>query len=87
MKVTSLEIKRAASYEENAHQLRGIVTLTGEYGQTTVVLSPGAIARIFNIIKDEVEVTAKNNAHMAKQALKNAADEQSLLTHEVADGL
>jgi hypothetical protein len=84
MRVTSLEIKRNASYaSERANELVGIVTLTSDQGQTTVALSPGGIARIFGIIASEVQETARRNAQAVSGGLQDAQDEQSLLTHEI----
>lgn len=83
MKVTSLEIKRTPSYDEHPNELRGIVTMTGPYGQQTVVLSNAAICAIFNVIKDEVRVTASNNAEQSDFALNEAKAELRILAHEV----
>lgn len=85
MKVTALEIKRTASYEDPPSQLRAVVTLTGPSGQQSIVLSPGAIARIFDVIAAEVDATARANAKQAIKGLRDAQDEQALLTHEVPD--
>jgi hypothetical protein len=83
MKITELTIKRQASYEEEAGQLRGIVTMTGTTGQTTCVLSSMAIRDIFNCIKREFAHTAKQNAGMVEHAVESAIAEHDLITHEV----
>ena len=79
MKVTRLEIKRQESYESDAGQLKGIVTLTGAAGQQSLVLSPGSISRIFEIIKEGAVAQAKLQAKAADRALQDAADEPLLL--------
>lgn len=79
MKVTRLEIKRQESYESDAGQLKGIVTLTGTAGQQSLVLSPGSISRIFEVIKEDAVAQAKMQAKAADRALQDAADEPLLL--------
>ena len=79
MKVTRLEIKRQESYETDAGQLKGIVTLTGAAGQQSLVLSPGSISRIFEVIKEDAVAQAKMQAKAADRALQDAADEPLLL--------
>lgn len=79
MKVTRLEIRRQESYETDAGQLKGIVTLTGSAGQQSLVLSLGSIARIFEVIKEDAVTQAKMQAKAADRALQDAADEPLLL--------
>ncbi len=79
MNVTELRIKRQESYESDAGQLKGIVTLTGSAGQQSLVLSPGSIARIFEVIKEDAVTQAKMQAKAADRALQDAADEPLLL--------
>lgn len=79
MRVTELLIRRQASYEADAGQLRGIVTLAGELGQQTVVLSPGSISRIFEIIKTDIAVKARRQADLSGVAVQEATDEVTLL--------
>ena len=79
MKVTRLEIKRQESYETDAGQLKGIVTLTGAAGMQSLVLSPGSISRIFEVIKGDAVAQAKMQAKAADRALQDAADEPLLL--------
>lgn len=80
MKVTRLEIKRQESYESDAGQLKGIVTLTGTAGQQSLVLSPGSISRIFEVIKEDAVAQAKRQAKAADWALQDAADEPLLIS-------
>ena len=79
MKVTRLEIKRQESYENDAGQLKGIVTLTGSAGQQSLVLSAGSISRIFEVIKEDAMAQAKVQAKSADRALQEAADEPLLI--------
>lgn len=79
MKVTRLEIKRQESYETDAGQLKGIVTLTGSAGMQSLVLSLGSISRIFEVIKEDAVAQAKMQAKVADRALQDAADEPLLL--------
>lgn len=79
MNVTRLEIKRQESYETDAGQLKGIVTLTGAAGMQSLVLSPGSISRIFEVIKEDAVAQAKMQAKAADRALQDAADEPLLL--------
>ena len=79
MKVTRLEIKRQESYESDAGQLKGIVTLTGSAGQQSLVLSAGSISRIFEVIKEDALAQARVQAKSADRALQEAADEPLLL--------
>lgn len=79
MKVTELRIKRQESYESDAGQLKGVVTLTGSAGQQSLVLSPGSIARIFEVIKEDAVTQAKMQAKAADRALQDAADGPLLL--------
>lgn len=79
MKVTRLEIKRQESYESDAGQLKGIVTLTGTAGQQSLVLSPGSISRIFEVIKEDAVAQAKMQAKAADRAMQDAADEPMLI--------
>ena len=79
MKVTRLEIKRQESYEPDAGQLKGIVTLTGTAGQQSLVLSAGSISRIFEVIKEDAVAQAKAQAKAADRALQEAADEPLLI--------
>ena len=87
MKVTRLEIKRQESYERDAGQLKGIVTLTGDAGQQSLVLSAGSISRIFEVIREDAVAQAKAQAKSADRALREAADEPLLLGASEVTGL
>jgi hypothetical protein len=79
MKVTRLEVKRQESYEPDAGQFKGIVTLTGSSGQQTVVLSNQGLARIFGVIAQEVTDTARKAAAEVKRGMEDAMNEPLLL--------
>lgn len=83
MKVVKLEIRRQESYEKDAGQLKGLVTLQDDMGQQSVVLSAGAMSRLFGVIAEEVSTRARLQAGQVKQALQDAQDEPLLLE---ADG-
>ena len=87
MKVTELRIKRQESYETDAGQLKGIVTLTGAAGVQSLVLSPGSIARIFEVIKEDAVEQAKIQAKAADRALKDAVDEPLLISASEVKGI
>jgi hypothetical protein len=78
MQVKDLHIKRAASYEDNANQLIGIVHLEGPSGSQSIRLSNKAINAIFNNIRDELIVNSATNAKMTKRAVDDAATEPLL---------
>lgn len=79
MKVTELRIKRQESYETDAGQLKGLVTLVDPSGQQTLVLSNGSVGRIFEIIKEDVITQSKLQAKLAERAVQEAADEPLLI--------
>ena len=87
MQVTRLEIKRQESYEPDAGQLKGIVTLTGPAGQQSLVLSAGSISRIFELIKEDALAQAKAQARSADRALQEAADEPLLISASEVKGI
>ena len=87
MKVTRLEIKRQESYETDAGQLKGIVTLTGAAGVQSLVLSPGSLSRIFEVIREDAVAQAKMQAKAADRALQDAADEPLLLAASEVKGI
>lgn len=82
MKLKKLEIRRTESYDKKPLTLQGLVTLQGETGQQDIVLSPGAISRLINIIADEVVVSARNNARMVANSMQEASDEILLLDQD-----
>jgi hypothetical protein len=85
MKVTNLEIAIAASYESNAGQYVGLVELTGFHGKQIVTLSPGSIAKVFEVIREQVAVTAKAAAREVPAAMQDAADSVGLLTATITE--
>ena len=87
MKVTRLEIKRQESYEPDAGQLRGLVTLTGTAGQQSLVLSAGSISQIFEVIKEDAVAQAKAQARSADRALQDASDEPLLISASEVKGI
>ena len=87
MKVTQLEIKRQESYQPDPGQLKGIVTLTGDAGKQSLVLSAGSISRIFEVIREDAVAQAKAQAKSADRALQEAADEPLLLDASEVKGL
>ena len=87
MKVTRLEIKRQEPYGRDAGQLKGIVTLTGDAGQQSLVLSAGSISRIFEVIREDAVAQAKAQAKSAGRALQEAVDEPLLLDASEVKGL
>ena len=87
MQVTRREIKRQESYEPDAGQLKGIVTLTGTAGQQSLVLSAGSISRIFEVIKEDAVAQAKVQARSADRALQEAADEPLLISASEVKGI
>lgn len=87
MKVTRLEIKCQESYQPDPGQLKGIVTLTGDAGQQSLVLSAGSISRIFEVIREDAVAQAKAQAKSADRALQEAADEPLLLDASEVKGL
>ena len=87
MKVTQLEIKRQEPYGRDAGQLKGIVTLTGDAGQQSLVLSAGSISRIFEVIREDAVAQAKAQAKSADRALQEAGDEPLLLDASEVKGL
>ena len=82
MKLKKLEIRRTESYDTKPLTLQGLVTLQGETGQQDIVLSAGAISRLIAVISDEVVTSAKNNAKMVANSLREASDEVLLLEHD-----
>ncbi len=81
MRVAQLLIRRQESYETDAGQLKGIVSLVGDEGEQSLILSPGSISRIFAIIKDDAAEKAKLQAKQTASAMQQAADEPLLLEH------
>ena len=76
MQIKSLEIARRPPYDSDyPHQLVGTVELCGPNGAMKVILSPGALSRIFGIISAEVQETARANAVAARRGMEDAMNE------------
>ena len=79
MKIENLLIERKPSYHEtHPHQLLGIIQLSGPTGKQEIILSNGSLARIFELIRQDVIATAKANAAQTEHALDEAAAEHQL---------
>ncbi len=84
MKLQKLEIRRTESYQTPSNQLVGTISICGESGEQTTVLSAGAISRIIGVISDEVAKTARQNAALTANALQSACDEVRLIESDGA---
>ena len=83
MKVKQLLVKRQESYEQDAGQFRGMVSLVGDQGEQSLTLSPASISKIFEVIREDATAKAKLQAKMVTGALQDAADEPLLLEQTV----
>ena len=79
MKINSLELKRAASYEENPNMLKGLVSLAGPTGSQIVTLTNTTILRILEVIREQVQDQAKANATQVASAFDDARSESLLI--------
>ena len=76
MQIKSLEINRRPSYDsEYPNQLIGTVELVGPNGAMKIVLSHGALSRIFGVIAAEVQDTARANANAVRRGVEDAMNE------------
>lgn len=76
MQIKSLDISRRPSYDsEYPNQLVGTVELVGALGAMKIILSPGALSRIFGVIATEVQDTARANANAARRGMEDAMNE------------
>lgn len=76
MQIKSLEINRRPSYDsEYPNQLIGTVELVGPNGAIKIVLSPGALSRVFGVISAEVQDTARTNANAVRRGMEDAMNE------------
>ena len=76
MQIKSLEINRRPSYDSDyPNQLVGTVELVGPHGAMKIVLSPGALSRIFGVIATEVQDTARVNANATRRCMEDAMNE------------
>ena len=83
MKVKQLLIKRQESYESDAGQFRGMVSLIGDQGEQSLTLSPASLSKIFEVLREDATNKAKMQAKLAAFALKDAADEPLLLEQTI----
>lgn len=75
MQVESLNIERRPNYDsEYPNQLIGLVKLKCTTGTQEIVLSPGALSRVFGVIGAEVQDTARKNAELIKRGIQDAID-------------
>ena len=75
MQVESIHIEKRPSYDSQfPGQLVGIVHMRCSTGEQKLVLSPGALSRMFQVIAAEVVETSKRNAEMTKRGMQDAAD-------------
>jgi len=76
MQIKSLDISRRPSYDSDyPNQLVGTVELIGALGVMKIILSPGALSRIFGVIATEVQDTARANAVATRRCVEDAIHE------------
>ena len=76
MQIKSLEICRRPSFDsEYPNQLVGTVELVGPNGAMKIILSPGALSRVFGVIAAEVQDTARTNANAVRRGMEDAMNE------------
>ena len=76
MQIKSLDIARRPSYDSDyPNQLVGTVELVGTNGAMKIVLSPGALSRVFGVIATEVQDTARANANATRRCMEDAIHE------------
>ena len=76
MQIKSLDISRRPSYDsDHPNQLVGTVELVGPHGAMKIVLSHGALSRIFGVIAAEVQDTARANANAVRRGVEDAMNE------------
>ena len=76
MQIKSLDIARRPSYDSAyPNQLVGMVELVGPNGAMKIVLSPGALSRVFGVIAAEVQDTARANANAVRRGMEDAMNE------------
>ena len=76
MQIKSLDISRRPSYDSDCpNQLVGTVELVGPNGAMKIVLSPGALSRVFGVIATEVQDTARVNANATRRCMEDAIHE------------
>jgi hypothetical protein len=80
MKVSSLVIERKESYDADyPNMLVGLVQIKGEHGKMEVKLSNAVVAKVFAIIKADVQRVADYNSSQAGHAIDEAGSETVLI--------
>lgn len=83
MKVQNLRIERRENYDNDyPNQLVGLVQIQGEHGKMEVKISSSVVAKIFALIKDDVQRVANYNSSQASNAVEEAEGEMKLLESE-----
>ena len=82
MKVKNVHIERQESYGEYPNMLVGLVQIQGEHGKMEVKLTNRVVAKIFSLIKADVQKVAEYNASQATDAIEEAENEMPLLEDE-----
>lgn len=86
MKIDSLEITRRPSYDNlYPNMLVGMVQMSGIDGAVATRLSNKSLAKIFEIIRQDVMETAKRNAADVRMALDDAENENKLLENQTGE--
>lgn len=85
MQVESLEIQRRPSYDSDfPNQLVGLVKLKSNLGSQEIRITNAGLAKIFEVITDEVQATARENASRTKNALADAMHEPLIAGGQVS---
>lgn len=76
MKVENLIIERKPQYDSDyPNMLVGLVQMHGEHGKMEVKLSNSIVAKIFALIKSDVQRVADYNSSQADHAIEQASSE------------
>jgi hypothetical protein len=79
MRVESLHIDRRPSYDlDYPNQLVGIVMLKGANGTQEIRLTNASLSRVFGVITQEVQDTARECAKLVKKGMEDALNEPLL---------
>jgi len=80
MQVESLSISRRPSYDDNfPNQLVGTVKLKGTNGAQEILLTNAGLSKIFQVISEEVQETARANASAVGTGMSNAMHEPLMM--------
>lgn len=80
MKVQNLIVERKPSYDSDyPNMLVGLVQIQGEHGKMEVKLSNAVVAKIFALVKEDVQRVANYNASQASHAVEQAQQERALI--------